>query len=218
MQPSDAQGEPVEDFSLSELPLSDEKTSALLKRVLAELQGDSVSVGTIMHELRRRSFGGALILLAALSLLPGISFISGVVMILPALQMAAGLRAPLLPRFVRNRQVGVDRLRSLGNKAIPWIEQVERFVKPRWLILTLPPVTTVVGLLIIGLALVITIPLPFSNLPPAIAVLCLAFGMLERDGILIFIGLVAATIALTIGFLIIYVAIESATRLLASFN
>ena len=192
-----------------------EKTSVLIKRVLSELQDDKVTIGYVMHELRRRSFGGALILLAALSLLPGISFFAGLVMILPALQMVAGYRAPLLPRFIRDRQVEVVRLRSLGNKAAVWIEQVERFVKPRWPVLTLPPVITLVGLVVIGLALVITIPLPFSNLPPAIAVLCLAFGMLERDGLLIFIGLIVASIALTIGFLLAYVAIESVSRFIA---
>ncbi len=216
MRTANAQSEPVTDSSMTSPPLSDEKTSALLRRVLAELPANNVSLGYVMHQLRRRSFGGVLILLATLSLLPGISFIAGVMMIFPALQMVAGFRAPWLPGFVRDRRVSVNRLQSLGGKALPWIERIERFVKPRWLLLTLPPLTTLVGLLVIGLALVITIPLPFSNVPPAIAVFCLAFGMLERDGVLIFIGWIASAIALTIGFLIGSVAIESATRLLAS--
>jgi hypothetical protein len=214
MPTSDSNPEIVADIP-ADLPLpEDERTSILLKRVLRELHGDKVSIGHVMHELRRRSFGGALIMLAALSLLPGISFLAGIVMILPALQMVVGYRAPLLPRFIRNRQVEVARLRVLGNKAVVWIEKIERFVKPRWSVLTIPSVITVVGLIVIGLALVITIPLPFSNFPPAIAVLCLAFGILERDGLLIFIGLVVSSIALTIGFLIGYVAIESISRIL----
>ena len=39
--------------------------------------------------------------------------------------------------------------------------------------------------------------------------MCLAFGLLERDGLMISIGLIAAAISITIGVLITYVAIEA---------
>ena len=146
--------------------------------------------------------------------MPGISLFAGLIMIIPALQMVAGFRAPLLPRFLRQRQIEIVSLRALGDKAVPWIEQLERFVRPRWLILTLPPMTTIIGVLVIGLAIVVIIPLPFSNLPPAISLLCLALGLLERDGLMIFIGLIATAIALTIGVLITCVAVEGVTLFL----
>ena len=109
-------------------PSTDEKTSALLRRVLAELPADSVRIGHIVRQLRRRSFGGLLILLAALGLLPAISFFAGLAMIVPGLQMMAGFRAPLLPRVIRQREIGTYHVRALGNKAIPWIEKLERVV------------------------------------------------------------------------------------------
>jgi len=189
-------------------PSTDEKTSALLRRILAELPADKVRIGHIVRQLRRRSFGGILIILAALGLLPAISFFAGLAMIVPGLQMIAGFRAPLLPRVVRQREIGTDRVRALGNRAIPWIEKLERIVRPRWLFLTLPPMPSVVGFLVIGLALVAMLPLPFSNLPPAVALLCLSMGLLERDGLMILIGLLLAASALIIGVLITYVAVE----------
>lgn len=190
-------------------PTTDEKTSALLRRVMDELPPDKVRIGHIVRQLRRRSFGGILILLAMLALLPAISFLAGLAMILPGLQMLSGFRAPLLPRVVRQREIGTDRVRALGMRAIPWIEKLERVVRPRWLFLTLPPMPSVVGFLVIGLALVVMLPLPFSNLPPAIALTCLALGLLERDGVIILVGAVVAAIALFIGVVIAYVAIES---------
>ena len=134
--------------------------------------------------------------------------------IIPALQMIIGYRAPLLPRFLRERRISVAKIRKLGNKAVPWIEKIEHYIKPRWLGLTSPAMLFLVGITIMMLAIVITIPLPLSNLAPAITVICLAFGLLERDGLLIFIGLIFGTIALTVGILITYVAVESISHFL----
>ncbi len=163
-------------------------------------------MGYIMLQLRRRSFGGILLLLATLCLLPGISFFAGLIIIFPGLQMVLGLRAPLLPRFLRKHEYGVALLKELGESAIPWIQRFERFVKPRWLLLTVPPMTNLIGLMIIALAFVVMLPLPFSNLPPSISLLCLAFGLLERDGLVVFIGLIAGLVALIIGVVISYIA------------
>lgn len=171
-----------------------EKTSALLQRLVAELQGEQIRVGFVMYQLRRRSFGGVYMMLAALTLIPGISIFAGLTIIVPALQMVLGYRAPLLPRMIREHHVETAHLRALAERAIPWMKKIERFVKPRSLILTLPLSSSLIGVVVLLLALVITLPLPFSNLPPAIALFCLSFGLLERDGVLIFIGLIAAAI------------------------
>ena len=71
------------------------------------------------------------------------------------------------------------------------------------------PFPNLLGFVVVALALVIMLPLPFSNLPPAIALTCLSLGILERDGLLIGIGLVCAIIALGIGMVLASVAIKS---------
>ncbi|MPY68777.1 MAG: exopolysaccharide biosynthesis protein [Alphaproteobacteria bacterium] len=185
-----------------------ETTSALLRRILASLPNKQVSIGYLVLRLRRRSFGGLIILLAALGLLPGISFFCGFAMIVPGVQMTAGYRAPLLPRFIRRRRIGRAGLTAVARRAIPLLERLERFVKPRWLVWTRPPVPAAIGVLVVGLALVVMLPLPFSNLPPAIALLCLSLGLLERDGLLIVAGVLAALVSLAIGALISYAAFE----------
>lgn len=192
-----------------------EKTSALLKRVLAELPGEDVSVGEVIQRLRSRSFGGMLMVLATLGLLPGISLFAGFAMIFLGLQMASGFQSFLLPGTIQQRQIGVKRLRALGERAIPAVEQIERFTKPRWLWLTPPLMPAIIGILVTALALVVMIPLPFSNFPPAIALLCLSLGLLERDGMMILIGLFCSAIALTIGLVITCAAYEAVTLFLS---
>lgn len=192
-----------------ELLATNENTSVLLRRVLAQLPGPDVRIGYVILQLRRRSFGGLLIILGAVNLLPGVSLFSGFATIVPGLQMAAGFRAPLLPRFIRRRRVDVDDLRALGEKLVRVIEWVERFVRPRWLLLSTPPMIVIVGVLVTALAVVVMLPLPLSNFPPAVALILLSLGIMERDGLLIVIGLFAAAVALVIGALISYFALHS---------
>ncbi len=186
-----------------------ERTSIVLRNLLAKLPEDDVSIGFIVLQMRRRSFGGVFLVLAALGLLPGISFFAGLAMLVPAFQMAPGFRAPLLPRFIRQRRIGVMAVRAMGNRAIPWIEKAERYIKPRWIPLTLPPVPMIVGIVTIGLALIVMLPLPFSNLPPALALLCFSLGLLERDVLMIGIDLVVAATAAVTGGIVAMIASEA---------
>lgn len=192
-----------------------DKTSRILERVLAELPGTRVSITYIMLRLRRRSFGGILIVLAILGLVPGIGILAGLAMTVPGTQMALGFRAPYLPRFVRRRKIDVASLRALGNRIIPMIERLERYVRPRWLFVTNAPMPSMVGVLVVVLGLVVTLPLPFSNFPPAVALLCIALGLLERDGVLIAAGFAIGCFALAIGGMAISVAIEVAIHFFA---
>lgn len=189
-------------------PAPPDRTSDLLRHILDEVSEPTVRVGHIVRKLRRRSFGGLFILLAILGLLPGISLVDGLAMIIPAIQLALGMRAPLLPHFVRMREINIGVLRSVIDRLMPWIERMERRVKPRWPVLSTPPMPNLIGTLIIGLALVVVLPLPFSNMPPAIALVCLALGILERDGLMILLGVIIGLVALAIGVGVAFIALE----------
>lgn len=51
------------------------------------------------------------------------------------------------------------------------------------------------------LALVIALPIPFGNLPPALCVLLIALGMIQKDGVLAAIGFGAGLVILGGGLL-----------------
>jgi hypothetical protein len=188
---------------------STEKTSALLRRLFDELPGDQVPVRYVVRQLRRRSFGGISIFLAVLSLVPGVSIFTGLALFIIGIQILFGFRGPLLPKIIGQRQISSEALLKIGNPFLDKIEKFERYVKPRWLFLTTPPLSNLVGLLIAALAVVVMVPLPFSNMPPAFALILISTGLLERDGLLISVGIVVAVAAFAIGVLVVGVAYES---------
>jgi hypothetical protein len=184
----------------------DKRTSELLKELLDTLPGGSVELGFLVQKLRTRSYGGLFIVLAALGLIPGISFFAGLAMIVPGLQLAIGFKAPVLPRLLRLRSLPTSTVQKIGYRILPRIKWLEQYVKPRWIRFTTPPVPNFIGLVFVALAFILMLPLPFSNLPPAIALLTLSLGMMERDGLLLFVGLTVAVIALLIGGFVVSLA------------
>jgi len=55
-----------------------------------------------------------------------------------------------------------------------------------------------IGLVAFPLALILFLPIPFGNIPPALAIACLALGLAERDGAAVVVGYVlsAASVAI----------------------
>jgi len=187
----------------------DEKTSRLLQRVIADLPEEKVSIGYLVEQLHRRSFGGLLIVLSLIGLIPGVSLFAGLAMLIPGIQMLLGFDAPRLPSILHRRSVSRYNLQTFSKRIIPWLVRVERYVRPRWKPLTTTPLPNIIGIIVFALALVIMLPLPFSNLPPAIALLCLSLGLLERDGLMVIFGLISTVIALIIGVILATVAVKS---------
>ena len=181
------------------------KTSELLYEAINNLEGKNVAVGDFILQFQRRSFGGVLLILAILAMLPGISVFAGIAMTVPAFQLLMGYPAPVFPKSIRKRTVSVSALKRWGPKIINWVEMLEKLVRFRWPKLTSVAARRLMGLAILLLAIIVTIPFPFSNFPPSVAIICFALGLLERDGLMVIIGSVVGLIALTIGVTILYI-------------
>lgn len=189
------------------------KTSELLSNTIDDLSGTHVELGELIYQFQRRSYGGVLLILALLAMVPGISVFAGAAMIVPAYQLMLGIPAPIFPQSIRKRQISIAALQKWGPKVIYWVAKLERLVKPRWPVLTNPFARRLLGLMIIVLALIVTIPFPFSNFPPSLAVVCFALGLLERDGVMISIGSAISVIACAIGYVVFSVMLEWIGRL-----
>jgi len=189
------------------------KTSALLAETLQNFDGTHVSVGDLMMQFQRRSYGGVLLILALLAMVPGISVFAGIAMVVPAFQLFMGLPAPVFPSFIQQRQIRVANLQKWGMTISRWVERLETLVVPRWPLLSNRLARRVIGLIILLLAVVVTIPFPFSNFPPALATVCFALGLLERDGLMLLIAAALSAIAFTIGFTVFYIVMNWVTQL-----
>lgn len=184
------------------------KTSALLAETLQTLSGSHVAVGELMQQFQRRSFGGVLLILALLAMVPGISVFAGIAIIVPAMQLLLGLPSPMFPAFIQERQIGIAGLQKWGLKVSKGIEKLETLVVPRWSIMSSNVARRLIGLIIVLLGIVVAIPFPFSNFPPALATVCFALGLLERDGVMITIACALSIIAFTIGFAVFYIVLN----------
>jgi len=183
------------------LPASDEPprdpTSVVLEGLLREAEGDEVTLDWIVANLRERSFGIVMLLIALVGLVPGIASIAGIVLALPAVQMVLARRAPVLPRMIATRRLSIRRLEWLVARLVPVLRFMERFVRPRW---TTPFEATkrVIGVVIVLLSVSVLAPIPFSHVIPLMVVMLLAFAFLEEDGVLLVFAIFAALVSLGI--------------------
>lgn len=127
--------------------------------------------------------------------IPGVSTVFGSAILLIALSRFFG-RQVWMPDRILQRTLPTDKLRSALNRGSIWLHRLERVSRPHRLNrLASGFVSDLVnnGAMILG-ALLLMAPfglIPFSNTLPALALLLLAIGMMQRDGLCILLGHVA---------------------------
>lgn len=162
--------------------------------------GETVTLGEIVHLFGDRAFGMMLIVLAIPNIVPvpGVSTVVGIPTAFLGLQMALGWRQPWLPKRLQRVGFQRDAFRAMIRKVQPSIERVERHLRPRLERLTDPVAERLLGLIIAFLGVVLSLPIVFGNLPPAVAITLMALGLIERDGAFVIAGLVTCVGALLI--------------------
>ena len=166
-------------------------TSRVLSALVDEATAERVSLGWLMDRLGERSFGIILLLLAFLAFIPGVSPLAGALLTIPAFQMMRAHAAPVFPRRLRCRCFETRRLVWVIRRAAPVLRYLERFMYPRW---TTPFEATrrLVGGMVLLVSLTLFVPVPLSNIPPAIVISLVALAYLEEDGVLLSLALIAA--------------------------
>jgi hypothetical protein len=182
--------------------------SAPLRRVLDDLErtghDEAVSVGDLLDAFQHRSLGVVLTvfgLIAALPVIggiPGVSILTGTLILLAAGQSLAGGGALWMPQFVRRREIGRAKFETGVDKARGWTGWIDRLLKPRLEVLvagnaqrwTIMVAATIFAVTFYPLAFV-----PYGVTVPALGVLALGLGLMACDGLLVLIGyaLVAVT-------------------------
>ena len=81
---------------------------------------------------------------------------------------------------------------------MPRLFWLEKFLRPRYWPLARGQDEVLIGLICVVLAVALILPVPFGNWPSAFAIALLSFALLQRDGILLLAGLIAAAISLAI--------------------
>ncbi len=155
---------------------------------LAEPESGSVTLGELRAAAGDRSFGALLVLLAipnmVAGLIPGLSILLGLPLILVSLQLLVGAERPWLPRRLARLEIPRADLRRIVDRVQPFLQRLERALKPRLEFLMAPWAERLIGLACLVLSLFVFLPIPFANLLPATGVLLFGFSLLERDGLM----------------------------------
>lgn len=172
-------------------------TSVVLDDLLEGAPAERVTLGWLVGGLGDRSFGVVLLVLALLGLLPGVSAVAGALLMVPAFQMILARRGAAFPRRVAARRFEAERLARVVRRIVPVLRFLERFIRPRWAT-PFEATKRAVGGIVLLLAASLLAPVPLSNIPPALAIVLIAFAYLEEDGLLLAAALAAALVMLAV--------------------
>lgn len=163
--------------------------SRIVAEVAAQFPGERITLGEMCQAFGDRAFGLLILLLLLPGLLPGMASVFGTPVLILGIQMGLGMRSPRFPRFIARQGVKREDLLRLASASSTWLAKVERWVKPRPGPFTGPVADRVVGWLSAYTALMLILPGPGTNGPPAFGNIVMALGVVENDSKVIGIGM-----------------------------
>ncbi len=174
--------------------------SELLNHFVETTRGqDKVQIADLLDSLNTRSHGPMLlfpsvIAISPLGMIPGMSIVTGTLVILIAAQMIFFSERPWVPKRIASFQFSRDNLKQNVQKWQKWIDWFERFIHQRMQFFTRGVMMYPVAIACIGLALLFY-PLslvPFGVVVPGLAIALFALGLTARDGLLVLSGFVTS--------------------------
>lgn len=192
--------------------------SGLLLRVAGDTSRESVSVGELLDAMQDRATAALMFLFAFPNIFPmppGTSALLGIPLIILTAQLALG-RPAWLPGVITRRKVSHAGFAKVVGRVVPWLRRAERMLRPRLKRLVHPPAENVVGAVCLLLSVILYLPIPLSNMPPALAICMFSLGILEEDGLWAIAGLVTAVLSVLLSWGVIYALAKTALYLLAN--
>jgi hypothetical protein len=175
-------------------------TRALLDHFADGDPEEVIKLDDVLAGLEERAFGMLLFLSVPTAFIPGVAgVISGPLVVLVGLQLLFGRTEPWLPDFIGRRGPHRHAMATFRNKLGPWLARLERVVKPRGAVLLDHRIANAfTGLSLVLLGLLLSLPIPFTNVLFAVLLLLFALALLERDGRLLAVAWGAGTSAIAV--------------------
>jgi hypothetical protein len=193
------------------------RTSALLRDFSGTVAGERVSMGEIVAALGDRGLGVLIAIFAIPNMLPSVvplgNVVVGVFPLIFAIHLACGFDRLMLPAFIAKRSISAKSLKTLVPQVASVLSWFERLLKPRFPGVTGPHVERAVGAICIVLSLITMIPIPFAHNLPALALVLIGLGLIERDGLAILIGAAIGVVG-TIVYAVVLMGVASGLQFL----
>jgi len=175
-----------------------------IERVLTTLPEQDLTLHDIVEAVGPDSLMLLTIFLSLIFLvpvsIPGVSTAFGLAIVLIGLTRTFQ-RKPWLPQRIARRRLAAAPLRAGLQRATVWLHRIDRLSRPhRWPWLSSHgPATLCNNLALVFAGLLLMMPfglIPFSNTLPALAVIFLSAGMMQRDGLALLLGYAAVFLTL----------------------
>jgi hypothetical protein len=198
--------------------LTREPLSRFLLRFADASTRSQISIGELLAAMQDRALAALLFLFALPNIVPmppGTSSLLGVPLILLSVQLALG-RPAWLPQLITRRGISRERFAAVVRRMAPWLQRAERLLRPRLPLLVRPSAERLIGVACLLLSVVLYLPIPLSNMPPALAICLFALGILEGDGVWVLAGFVTGTLAVLFTSGVVYALVKTGLYLLAN--
>ncbi|MGV1014889.1 MAG: exopolysaccharide biosynthesis protein [Methyloceanibacter sp.] len=174
----------------------------LLREFLASQTGPRVRFGDLRDALYDRGFGILIFLFAFPNMIaaniPLASSILGFPLVLLAAQLTYGRHKPWFPRWLTSQTFPREKFTAFMLRALPYLERTERLFRPRLTFMLSWTAERLIGALLLVLAVILALPIPFGNWLPALSMSIIGLAMVEKDGLAVLAGLGVAVAALIV--------------------
>ncbi len=186
---------------------SPQSLQSMLDHFVDTTEGEEkVTVGRLLDSLSSRSHGPmllapAIIAISPLGMIPGMSMVTGTLIMVIAVQMILFSDRPWIPRRLADFEFSRDKLKQAVSQLRPWISWFEQAIHHRLGFLASGVmVYPIAGLCILLAATFYPLAVvPLGVVVPGGAIALFGLGLTAEDGLLILIGFLLAAVA---GFLL----------------
>jgi len=197
-------------------------TSDFLHNVIRAKRSNRISIDELRISLHERGFGILLMIFALpvsvpIPYIPGVTTFFAVPLLFLSVQMLFGKEFPWLPKWIAKRSIKRSTLGFIIMKSSPLLKKIERLLKPRILIFSSHHGTQVIGFFSVIFAVSIALPLPFTNFIPALAIVIMSLGLLSRDGVMIFLGILMGIVGVIFTFAVLILGKKIVIGIIRSF-
>jgi len=172
---------------------SSRRTSDLLREFLTSHTEPRITLGALRDTLGDRGFGVLLFIFALPNLVPVniplLSAVLGLPLVLLAAQLSYGRHKPWFPDWLTHQSFSRQGFAAVVRRALPYLERAERLLRPRLAVLLSWTGERLIGIAILILALILTLPIPFANWLPACGIAIIGLAIVEKDGLAVLVGL-----------------------------
>lgn len=180
------------------------KISLIMHNVVNKFSDDKIKLKDLIESIDAIGFGVIMMIFSIGIIIPTpppFPSLISIPLVLFSFQMMIGYDSPILPKRFSNISVNRSVLAKMIKKSSPYLNKIHIISKPRFEFMFKDRSLKIIGFFIFIFSVLILVPAPFTNFIPGLGIFIISFGILERDGLVILIGilvgLIGASIALT---------------------